>query len=101
VPTAVPLVILATIFTVPAPVALALPFETDAPAAVLPEPKLHVIVLFVALIGATVPLSITGVPAMPVEDTPVMPVTGTKSFDVVSGQIFTGIFLLVFVPSPS
>jgi len=71
--------IVAVTTTVPAPVALAWLPLTAAPGAVLPAPKLHVIVWFVALMGLTVPFNITGVPAVPVVATPEMFVTGTKT----------------------
>jgi hypothetical protein len=45
---------------------------------VLPVPRLHVIVLLVAFEGATVPESVSGVPAVVVEFARVMPVTATK-----------------------
>ena len=68
--------IVAVMTTVPAPVALACPLDTEAPAAVLPEPRLHTMVLFVAFAGATVPVSVTGVPTVPEVGTLDMPVTG-------------------------
>jgi len=79
VPIAVPFVIVATTFTVPAPVAVTTPAEvTAAPAAVLPEPKLQTIVWFVAFSGATAPDKLTGVPTKPVVGVTIIPVTGTN-----------------------
>ena len=49
---------------------------------------LQAMVLFVALVGATVPLSVRPVPAVAVVGTPVMPVTGTKAAFTVSVKLW-------------
>ena len=55
-----------------------LPPEIEPPA-VLGVTTLHVMVLLVALLGTTVPVSVSGRVAVAVVDTLVMLVTGTKS----------------------
>ena len=70
-----PLVMVALTVTVPAAVVLSVLPLMVAP--VVPEfHTLHVIVLFVAFEGFTVPVSVSGVPAVAVVGTPVMLVTG-------------------------
>ena len=103
VPVPVPFMIVAVTTTVPAPVALAWLPLTAAPSAVLPVPKLHVIVWFVALTGPTVPLNITGVPTVPVAAAPVMSVTGTKAalgvteFEGCDGELLPTLFAAITV----
>ena len=58
-----------------------LPPEIEPPA-VLGLTTLHVIVLFVAVLGSTVPVSVSGKVAVAAVGTPVMLVTGTKSVTV-------------------
>ena len=70
-----PLVIVALIVTVPAADAFSVLPLIVAP--VVPAlTTLHVIVWFVAFAGFTVPVSVSGVPAVAVVGTPVMLVTG-------------------------
>ena len=58
-----------------------LPPEIEPPA-VLGVITLHVMVLLVALLGTTVPVRVSGMPAVAAVGTPVMLVTGTKSVAV-------------------
>jgi len=60
-----------------------LPPEIEPPA-VLGLTTLHVIVLLVAVLGATVPVSVKGMPAVAAVGTPEMPVTATKSVTVLN-----------------
>ena len=78
-PTAVPLIMVAVTFTVPAAVVRKmLPLTIDAP--VVPALfTLHVIDLFVALDGTTVPERGRSIPAVADEGTSVMFVTGTNA----------------------
>ena len=72
-----PFIIAALTITVPAETVLRVFPDIVAP--VVPAFwTLHVIVLFVAFDGLTVPVNINGVPAVAADETPVIFVTGTK-----------------------
>ena len=77
-PTAVPFAMVAVTVNVPEPVVFNVLPVMVAP--VVPAFfTLQVMVLLVALAGVTVPVSVSGVPAVAVVATPVMSVTGKKA----------------------
>ena len=74
-----PLVMLALTVAVPAAVGVSVfPLSVAIPEGAV-ETNDHAMVLFVALAGFTVPVSVSGVPAVAAVGTPVMPVTATNA----------------------
>ena len=73
-----PFAMVAVTVTVPAAVVFKVLPEMVAPVAPA-DFTLQTMVLLVASVGATVPVSVSGVPAVAVVGTPVMPVTALKA----------------------